>query len=115
MKTQLTIAIVLISASALLLGFASRDNEQTKRTEEYGYLLINYSNYNHIVEKTINGKTETFELKGEKIETGSGKYFSKDIVNELNKMNEQGFEIVNVTASTTVSGPRELYLFKRKL
>ncbi len=115
MKNTLTIAIVLISISALLLGFAGRENEQTKRTEEYGYLLINHSNYTHIIEKTMNGKTETFELKGEKIEGATGKFYSKELVDELNKMNELGFEIVNVSASMTVSGPRELYLFKRRL
>jgi len=112
MKNKITIA--LITTSALLLGFANRDNEQ-KRTEEYGYFLVNHSNYNHVVEKTVNGKTETFELKGEKIDGAAGKFYSKELIDELNKMNEQGFEIVNVSASTTVSGPRELYLFKRKL
>ena len=103
-----------IVATLFLFGFANNESQQNKRTEEYGSIVV--SDYNFI-EKTANGKTEIIKLQTEKISGGlKGNYNNTSLISELNKMNEEGYEIVNV--STTIFSNnvlREVYLFKRKL
>ena len=113
MNTKLIIGASIVISTVFLLSFTNRGNEQTKRTEEYGF-IISYSGA-VIIEKTANGKTVLIKIETEKIHGGLGKYNNNALAIELNKMNEDGYEIVNVSASVTGNLTREIYLFKRKL
>ncbi len=61
----------------------------------------------------LDGKTGF--SKPENIDGGIGKFNNNALAVELNKMNEEGYEIVNASASVTGNLTRVLYLFKRKL
>ena len=109
MKTNLLLLALIASVSLFLLGFANHE-PQNLRTEDYA-LIVSFGFGN--LEKSVNGKTEIIKLEGEKIEGQAGKSSANSLIRELEKLNEQGFEIVNVSTSGT-SSMREVYLFKRK-
>ena len=100
----------IVVCSLFLLSFVNQENQQPKRTEEYGQIVYRGS----VIERTINGKTEVYIVEGEKFDGYSGKYFNTALMNELGKMNEAGYEIVNVSSSPIVP-VAEIYLFKRKI
>jgi hypothetical protein len=62
-----------------------------------------------------NGKTEIIKLETEKIDGGIARYFNNSLATELNKINADGYEIVNVFATITGDLTRDVYLFKRKI
>lgn len=111
MKTKLMIGILIGVASLLLLSFTTKETKGLSRTEEYGMLVYRAG----MVEKTVNGKTEIYTIDSEKIPDMVGKNFSTALLKELTKMNEAGFEIVNVSFAVAQNGERSLYLFKRKI
>jgi hypothetical protein len=109
MKTNLLLLASIASVSLLLLGFTSREPHNT-RTEDYA-LIVRFG-FGEL-EKTVNGKTEYIKLEGQKIEGQPGKNTTSALVQELEKLNELGFEIVNVSQDHG-NMVREVYLFKRK-
>lgn len=111
MKTKWMIGVLVVVASVFLLSFTTRDTKGLSRTEEYGILVCHGST----IEKTVNGKTEIYTIDSEKIPGIVGKSFSTALLKELNKMNEAGYEIVNVSFAVAQNGERSVYLFKRKI
>ena len=94
------------------MNFVNHETTKPSRTEEYAQIVYHGS----VIEKTSGGKTEVYLIEGEKVDGFSGKNYNTALVNELNKMNDAGYEIVNVTSSASQNLPvKEVYLFKRKL
>ena len=111
MKTNVILVAVLLVGCFLLFGFGHGDRPQTGKTEEYGEIVYNAG----IAERTINGKTEVIKLEGEKLEGGLMRVsYNTALVNELNKMNAEGFEIVNVSVALGTSYSKDIYLFRRR-
>ena len=108
MKTKLIITIVLVLGSLFLFSFTDKSILQGKRTEEYGMIRVGAAGY---LEKAVPGKVELIKYEVSKSEGGPGKTITPAILRELEKMNEEGFELVNAAFT-----PQEtLFIFKRKL
>ena len=112
MKKNLSVGALIVIVSFFLVGFIKNEKPQSGRTEDYALLIYSPGS----VEKNVNGKSEFFKLEGEKVDGLSGKNTLNSLAKELAKLNEEGFEIVNVSTSVFSTGQvaREVYLFRRK-
>jgi hypothetical protein len=109
MKTKLSMLTVVVLTSLLLFSFISHHPQQ-KGTEEYAIVVY----IGREIHKTVNGKTEVIKLEGEKVEGAVGKNYLSALVKELEKVNAEGYEIVNADVAVGTASYQETYFFRRK-
>jgi hypothetical protein len=115
MKKPLIITSILLILSISLVSFIHQKTD-TKRTEEYAIVDVEEHGKVKSINITIGDtKIDHINAKVEYVQD------LRPVHIELNKLNEQGFEIVNVTsteAGTTTSSsitPRHIFLLRRKI
>ena len=109
MKTKLSIATFVVLTSLLLFSFISKTPQQ-KGTEDYAIVVL----IGKEIHKHVNGKTEAIKLEGEKVEGIIGKDLKSALIKELQKINDEGYEIVNMDIAVGTSSYQETYFFRRK-
>lgn len=109
MKAQIILAGIALTAVALL-GFNYRNPVEPPPGEEYATATVYSSG---LFVRTVNGKTEVITLEGEKLAGLNGKWYKSSCIQELNKISQDGYEMVNVSVSEAGSLMYELYLFRK--
>ncbi len=125
MKKTIIISTALIVISITIFGFTQKATSTLSRTEEYAIVDVLEIGKKKYIRVTV-GETPTQEVVWEKEKTDQRGDFSP-VIKELNKLNDQGFELVNVSlAYTTIAmagssaisregDPRHTFLLKKKM
>ena len=120
---NLYIGAVTFALTAIgLFGF-TRGETESKRTEEYAILSVFQEGKTNYISVTV-GATPTTKEEFQR-EKAAKQYDMTPIVREMEKLNEQGFELVNSSTSiipfssagtgNTGGSPFYTFTFKRKL
>lgn len=115
MKKTLLSAIATGAGLTTLFAFASHKQTATTRTEEYAVVSVVQVGKKNYISTTVGSKsTEEKEFESEK---NAKRNDMAPVIRELEKLNEQGFELVNGSNAAMGTGGLPFYTFtlKRKI
>lgn len=113
MKKSIITILALAAVSCIILGFTQSKEHKTARTEEYAIVEVQQYGLKLLINITI-GENPTERVVWEREKTDRVGEFSP-VIKELDKLNMQGFELLNVSSLAYNTTPVHTFMLRKKL